>query len=138
VSAYKPGDFRTFFADPRTRAEYLRWAPLLLEAEEYHAGNREIAPVKPLPPRVKTKDGALEYQRRKRLKALVGATVRLARDVHMKSGKVYKKDTLWRVSHVERGKICVQGILSNGKSGSDRAIYGLSERDVHPFTLGEP
>lgn len=39
VSAYKPGDYRRFFADPRTRAEYLEWAPLLLAAEEYHAGN---------------------------------------------------------------------------------------------------
>lgn len=39
VSAYTPGDFRQFFADPRTRAEYLQWAPLLLDAEEYHAGN---------------------------------------------------------------------------------------------------
>lgn len=39
VSAYRPGDFRQFFRDPRTRAEYLQWAPLLLAAEEYHAGN---------------------------------------------------------------------------------------------------
>lgn len=41
VSAYTPGDFRQFFDDPRTRADYLEWAPLLLEAEEYHAGNRK-------------------------------------------------------------------------------------------------
>jgi hypothetical protein len=40
VSAYKPGDFKQFFADPRTRAEYLKWAPLLLRAEDYHAGKR--------------------------------------------------------------------------------------------------
>ena len=40
VTAYKPGDYKQFYADPRTRAEYLKWAPLLLEAEEYHAGNR--------------------------------------------------------------------------------------------------
>jgi hypothetical protein len=39
VSAYKPGDFRQFFQDPRTRALYLQWAPMLLSAEEYHAGN---------------------------------------------------------------------------------------------------
>lgn len=42
VSAYKPGDFRQFFLDHRTRADYLKWAPLLLEAEEYHAGNRKL------------------------------------------------------------------------------------------------
>lgn len=39
VSAYTPGDFRQFYNDPRTRADYLVWAPLLLAAEEYHAGN---------------------------------------------------------------------------------------------------
>lgn len=38
VSAYKPGDFKQFFVDPRTRREYLKWAPLLLAAEDYHAG----------------------------------------------------------------------------------------------------
>ena len=42
VDAYTPGDFKQFFADPRTRADYLKWAPLLLEAEEYHAGNRKL------------------------------------------------------------------------------------------------
>lgn len=42
VSAYKPGDFHIFFDDPRTREEYLQWAPLLLVAEEYHAGNRKV------------------------------------------------------------------------------------------------
>lgn len=38
ISAYRPGEFRQFFADPRTRAEYLQWAPLLLTAEDWHAG----------------------------------------------------------------------------------------------------
>jgi hypothetical protein len=36
VSAYKPGDFKIFYNDPRTRADYLRWAPLLLAAEDWH------------------------------------------------------------------------------------------------------
>jgi len=40
VNAYAPGDFKQFFADPRTRADYLRWAPYLLECEEWWAGNR--------------------------------------------------------------------------------------------------
>lgn len=38
VDAYTPGDFRQFYRDPRTRAEYLRWAPLLLGCEEHKAG----------------------------------------------------------------------------------------------------
>ena len=42
VEAYTPGDYKMFFNDPRTRADYLQWAPYLLEAEEYHAGNRQV------------------------------------------------------------------------------------------------
>lgn len=42
ADAYQAGDFLRFFADPRTRADYLKWAPLLLEAEEYKAGNRVV------------------------------------------------------------------------------------------------
>lgn len=38
VSAYTPGDFKQFYADPRTRQDYLKWAPLLLAAEDWHAG----------------------------------------------------------------------------------------------------
>jgi hypothetical protein len=45
VSAYKEGDFRQFYKDPRTRARYLKWAPMLLTAEEFLAGN--IKPQKP-------------------------------------------------------------------------------------------
>jgi hypothetical protein len=37
VSAYTPGDFLQFYEDPRTRADYLQWAPLLLAAEDWHA-----------------------------------------------------------------------------------------------------
>lgn len=36
VSAYKPGDYRQFFVDPRTRAQYLKWAPLMLAAEDFY------------------------------------------------------------------------------------------------------
>lgn len=43
VSAYKPGDFKRFFLDPRTRAEYLKWAPMLIAAEEFCAGNTKVA-----------------------------------------------------------------------------------------------
>ena len=40
VDAYTPGDFHMFFDDPRTRAEYLKWAPFLLAAEDWHAKRR--------------------------------------------------------------------------------------------------
>lgn len=42
ADAYTPGDFHLFFDDPRTRADYIEWAPLLLACEEYRAGNREV------------------------------------------------------------------------------------------------
>lgn len=42
VSAYRPGDFRQFYQDTRTRALYAQWAPVLLAAEEYHAGNLKL------------------------------------------------------------------------------------------------
>jgi len=38
VSAYQQGDFKRFFADPRSRERYLECAPLLLSAEDYLAG----------------------------------------------------------------------------------------------------
>lgn len=44
ADAYKPGDYKQFFVDPRTRAQYLKWAPMLLAAEEYHAGNFKVGP----------------------------------------------------------------------------------------------
>jgi hypothetical protein len=42
VSAYKLGDYLAFFRDPRTRAQYLKWAPALLAAEEFYAGNIKL------------------------------------------------------------------------------------------------
>lgn len=37
VSAYTPGDYLQFFKDHRTRQEYMKWAPFLLAAEDFHA-----------------------------------------------------------------------------------------------------
>lgn len=38
ASAYTAGDFKLFYADPRTRAEYIQWAPFLLAAEDFANG----------------------------------------------------------------------------------------------------
>lgn len=38
VSTYQKGDYKQFFQDPRTRAQYLKWAPLLLAAEDFVCG----------------------------------------------------------------------------------------------------
>lgn len=40
VDAYEPGDFHIFFDDPRTRVDYVKWAPFLLAAEDYVAERR--------------------------------------------------------------------------------------------------
>lgn len=40
VDAYRPGDFKKFYADPRTRADYAQWAPLLLAAEDWHVAKK--------------------------------------------------------------------------------------------------
>jgi hypothetical protein len=42
VSGYKRGDYKQFFQDPRTRAQYLKWAPLLMAAEDYVAGASRV------------------------------------------------------------------------------------------------
>ena len=42
VSAYRTGDYKQFFQDHRTRAQYLQWAPMLIAAEEYWAGNAKV------------------------------------------------------------------------------------------------
>lgn len=35
LDAYEKGEYRLFFDDPRTRADYCKWAPYLLTAEDY-------------------------------------------------------------------------------------------------------
>ena len=133
VEAYVPGDFKQFFNDPRTRENYLKWAPLLLEAEEYHAGNREVRERSQMPePRKRTPGGSLEYQERKRKLGLVGRAFALNRDCHMADNKtVHKKGSLWRIEYIERGKFSVRGITKDGAEDTEyRAISGLDEYDM--------
>jgi hypothetical protein len=40
VDAYTPGDFHLFYDDPRVRADYLQWAPILLACEDWHHKRR--------------------------------------------------------------------------------------------------
>ena len=42
IDAYRPGDFRQFYSDYRTRLTYLKWSTMLLAAEEYYAGNIKL------------------------------------------------------------------------------------------------
>lgn len=55
IDAYTPGDYHMFFDDPRTRADYIRWAPVLLTAENYHAKRREAESTPTVEPKAKAK-----------------------------------------------------------------------------------
>jgi hypothetical protein len=126
VDAYKPGDFKQFFNDPRTRVEYLKWAPLLLEAEEYHAGNRKISD----PPKVKkpvksTPEGRRRYQNRKIRKALIGKAVRLIEPIETKGGKRYEIGSLWRVTGGHGREFSITGIKKDGSLDADRFVRGV-------------
>jgi len=144
VDAYQPGDYRQFFNDPRTREEYLEWAPLLLAAEEYKAGRYgEAAPlVEPPKPAPKPRpSGHSEYAHRKMLRGWLGLAVRLRGPVTTKGGKEYAKGSLWRVTHLERGAFTITGIDAEGAiephEGADedgwrgpRSVRCMSHRDL--------
>lgn len=121
VDAYKPGDFRMFFADPRTRQNYLKWAPTLLEAEEYHAGNRKVSePVEPTPRGPSSWEGRRRYRQRKAQQALQGKAVRLVHEITTKGKDVYKVNSLWRVQGGgPNGTVQIAGIHDDGTLEQD-------------------
>lgn len=127
VSAYTPGDFKQFFADPRTRQDYLQWAPMLLEAEEYHANNREVKTPVGKKVRVPNPEASREYHLRKARKALIGKAVRLIDDETMKSGTVYKKGSLWRIYANKGREFALVGICEDGtqeQNPEDGSYFG--------------
>ena len=130
LDAYTPGDFHQFFDDPRTREKYLQWAPMLIEAEEYKAGKREVAPtVEMPPPRQRTPGGSYEYRERKRKLALVGKAVRLKDDTPMKRGGKYKKGSLWRVTSLQRGGVFyIEGINKDGTPSENDDCHDKTDR----------
>lgn len=133
VDAYTPGDFHIFFDDPRTRLDYLQWAPLLLEAEEYHAGNREVEG--PVPPEAKpgsSYEGKRLYRMRKRRKALTDKAVRLTREVLTNGGNTYEIGSLWRVLFGRGDDFTIVGIKEDGtrdNAGDRRHVRNVSHRD---------
>ena len=131
ADAYKPGDFHRFFDDPRTRADYLKWAPVLLEAEEYHAGNRDIGtPPAPKKKKESSYSGQRAYQRRLARKSLLGKAVRNRTEIHTKGGKVYKKNSLWHAARTEGGLFTIYGLLQDGSADSDRMVRRVSPDDL--------
>jgi hypothetical protein len=133
VDAYTPGDFRKFFADPRTRADYLQWAPLLLEAEEYHAGNRKAEDPPPPSKRAPSWEGQRAYRRRLERQRLVGKMVQLARKVTTTGGSEYAKGSLWFVTASERGKLNITQLSDKGedlKGDNVGHVRGMDPSDL--------
>jgi len=117
VEAYKPGDYHIFFDDPRTRQEYLQWAPLLLTAEDYHAELLKVKDVPdPQPKKQSSWEGKERYRYRKLHKELSGKVVQLVNDIEMKNGRVYKAGTVWRVREGGSGRdFSLSGIDTDGE-----------------------
>lgn len=145
VDAYQAGDYKRFFSDPRTREEYLQWAPLLLAAEEYKAGRHGEAPplvARPEPKRKPSARGGMsEYARRKMLRGFLGDAVRLRRPIETRDGKKYEKDSLWRVASLARGEFSIYGIDAGGKveeGENERSIRCVSHRDFYVETSVPP
>jgi hypothetical protein len=134
VDGYQAGDYKQFFADPRTRAEYLRWAPLLLSAEEYKAGRYgEAAPITELPKPAPRPPATGEYALRKMYQALLGKAVRLVRPITTKGGSTYKRGSLWRVTCLERRTFSIDGIGKDGADdGEERSVRCVSWHDFEP------
>ena len=132
VEGYKPGDFRQFFSDPRTRADYLEWAPLLLVAEEFCAGNRKPPEPLPVPARERSEEGARRYRKKKQRRALIGKAVRLLRMIHTEGGQRHDKGTLWRVT---RGRGDYFDLTGIAESGVEEGLQGSGAEGGRRFVM---
>ncbi len=135
VDAYTQGDFHIFFDDPRTRREYLKWAPLLLEAEEAHAGNREMKPNrilaaaparKPVIRAKRPRDLAPEKIRPKKppiAEKWEGKMVRLLDDLETTKGTTFDTGEIMLVRSYERKSLTLQDPKDNMRRIRGVATY---------------
>ena len=114
VNAYKPGAYKQFFADPRTRGDYMRWAWALLKSEDFAAGKCEVQEPPPEvlepPKRHRDEDAAWARQRRNELQRYHDKVVKLARDVETRGHTTGPKGMLCR-AHRHGGKLTVREIF---------------------------
>lgn len=109
ASAYRPGDFHQFFDDPRTRADYLQWAPYLLVAEDFHAGKRQardpVDGMKPVKPEASW-EAKVKYEEQRRhklyVKRFLRKQVRLVETTETEGGTKFKKGDVMLVRRVYR------------------------------------
>ncbi len=140
VDAYTPGDFHLFFDDPRTRAEYIRWAWLLLEAEECHAGNRDLKPARALPaiaarplrirdPEEKARPADLSFQERKKQppveKKFNGKKAILDYNLQTRGGTKFKAGEIVTLSGYYRKTVTLKST-----NGDKRFIMGVHIRKI--------
>lgn len=128
LSAYTPGDFKQFFADPRTRADYLRWAKEMLTAEEYKAGNLKPDVQRPHFKKPPDPDRQYDYRVRKRRQELVGKTLPLAREIRLKGGGSYPAGALFKIVGLENGAYRCSRVDENGKFLSEY-LTGVQRSD---------
>jgi hypothetical protein len=142
VDAYKPGDFHMFFDDPRTRQEYLAWAPMLLEAEECHAGNRELKPNKFLPamprePHLPTTERPVDLGFKEKPKTTpiedryVGKLVSFNYDMKTKGGVEFKEGEIAKITSYFRKTLGLETVEG------ERVIRGVRVNHV-TFLGGRP
>jgi hypothetical protein len=125
---YKPGDYKRFYTDPRTREQYLQWAPLLLAAEEYHAGRHSKVPPIAAPPKpAKRAAPTGEADRLRARRAWLGQAVRITRPIETKGGNKYAKGSLWRVTDLDRRMFTIVGIRPGGELDGDRSVRCVSQ-----------
>ena len=103
---------------------------MLLEAEEYHAGNREVED----PPQPTKKEPSWEaqraYRRRVERQRLVGKTVRLAHPISTTDGTEYEKGSLWRVAYSEGGGLTIRPLTETGEEKNGKSIRKVEPRDL--------
>jgi hypothetical protein len=140
ADAYEPGDYRKFFSDPRTRADYLKWAPLLCVAEDYRAGKRQAKGAAPAKPKRRTEEGARRYRIQKKRQALIGKAVRLVRSITMRDGRVYSKGSLFRAVSRRGGDFFIRGIGEDGRpdpAASYENARIISNAQMHDLVVDE-
>jgi len=102
---------------------------MLLEAEEYHAGNRTVeeppAPVK----KQSTFEGRRAYARMKERKQLMGKTVKLAKVLRTQGGDEYPVGSLWEVTSYYKAGLTIRRLEKN-EDGFRDSVSSVQPNDL--------
>lgn len=141
ASAYTRGDFHLFFDDPRTRADYVKWAPFLLGSEDFVRGKRKaqepVARPKRKPPNPFSRN-AMRAEEKRRARAMHGQAVRLRREITITDGRTFAKDSLWRAEHQRGTCLRIVPILEDGTLDPARPRVAGIERTTLLYDVTIP